>query len=422
MTTLQQWITGDEAPESLVNENFIALEHIGVYAMNPATTTALTWGYLGGRWGGFAITTGTLTLANGATNYIVVLRSTGVISVSSTATNWNNTALYARVYKVVTAGGVVTGTPEDHRAGAYGVHGLYQTLGGGWPAFQYKSETGSVADSDPTAGLFKWNNATHASATQLYFDDLTTDTGVDLSTFFGTLNAKGYIFIINADDSAQYQVWRWTSIPTDGTSYWKFTVTLMVSTGTFADDLTCRIAFLSMGSTIGRHAIPIMASSITPSVTGGCAALATIASAANQPDITTLNFDPTTEEYAQFSFPMPKKWDEGTITFKALWSHAATTVNFGVAWKLQAVAVSDDDAIAVAFGTAIAVTDTGGTTNDEYTTAESAAITIAGSPAAEDLVFFRVFREPSNGSDNMAIDARLHGLILYVNTDSETDA
>jgi hypothetical protein len=172
----------------------------------------------------------------------------------------------------------------------------------------------------------------------------------------------------------------------------------------------------------GKHAAWVAAGSMTPSATGGCASLANIASAANQPDIQTLNFDSTTQEYAQFSIKMPPSWDEGTLTFRPVWSHAATTTNFGVAWELQAVAVGDDDTIAVNYGTAVAVTDTGGTTNDQYTGDESAAITVAGSPQAGDVVYFRVSRNPSNGSDTMAIDARLHGIEVYMTTDASTDA
>lgn len=175
-------------------------------------------------------------------------------------------------------------------------------------------------------------------------------------------------------------------------------------------------------SPAGRHAIPIVAGSMRPSVTGGCAPLVGIASAANQPDIVTLDFDATTQEYAQFSVPMPKSWDEGTITFAPIWSHAATTTNFGVVWDLQAIALSNDDAIAQAFGTAQTSTDTGGTTNDVYVGPESSAITIAGTPAAEDVVFFRLSRVTGNGSDTMAIDARLHGVVLYVNTNAGNDA
>jgi hypothetical protein len=175
-------------------------------------------------------------------------------------------------------------------------------------------------------------------------------------------------------------------------------------------------------STAGRHAIYIAAAAMSPSSTGGCAALATVASAANQPDIQTLDFDTTTQEYAQFSIRMPKSWNEGTVAFVPVWSHAATTTNFGVVWDLQAVAVSNDDTIATAFGTAQTSTDTGGTTNDIYIGPESSAITVGGTPAAEDVVFFRLSRVTGDGSDTMAIDARLHGITIYITTDAETDA
>lgn len=302
--TMQQWSNGQQNPEVVVNQNFVSLQHEAVYAMNPETTSGLTWGYLGGRWGGFSVAAGTLSLTGSSTNYVVVQRSDGVISTSTSNTNWNNTTSYARVFQIATGVSTVS-TVQDHRAGTNGVHGQ---------------------------------------------------------------------------------------------------------------------AAAAAGGTIGKQSIYIPAGAMAPSASGGCAALATVTSAANQPDIVSLDFDTTTVEYAQFAVAMPKKWNEGTVTFKAYWSHAATTTNFGVAWSLQGLAVSDDDAIAQAYGTAITVTDTGGTTNDLYVTAESSAVTIAGTPAAEDMVFFRVARETGNGSDNMAIDARLMGIMLYITTDAETDA
>lgn len=176
------------------------------------------------------------------------------------------------------------------------------------------------------------------------------------------------------------------------------------------------------GGAIGRQALWVAARDMSPSASGGCAALATIASAANNPDIQTLDFDTTTQEFAQFAIAMPKRWNLGTVTFQPIWSHAATTTNFGVAWQLQAIARGDDDAIATAYGTAVVVTDTGGTTNDLYIGAESAAITIAGTPAEGDVVFFRIARAPANAADTMAIDARLHGVRLFINTIAENDA
>jgi len=162
----------------------------------------------------------------------------------------------------------------------------------------------------------------------------------------------------------------------------------------------------------------IPAAGIRPSSTGGCATLALVATSANQPDVSSLDFDGVTAEYAQFWVRMPRSWDEGTLTAQFYWSHAATTTNFGVRWGLQGVAISNDDAIAVAYGTAVEVTDTGGTTNDLYVSPATSAITIAGTPAVDDMVAFRVYRDPANGADTMAIDARLHGVAIFYNTNT----
>lgn len=296
--SLQQLSASQANPEVIINENFEALDHVGVFGKAHATSTGLTWGYNGGRWGGTAITAGTVSLTNATTNYVVMLRSSGAVSTSTTTTNWNNTALYARLYKLTTAGSLVTAT-EDHRSGPYG--------------------------------------------------------------------------------------------PFAGNSY-------------------------------GRQQIWVPAIRMTPSASGGSAALATIATTANQPDIQSLDFDASTAEYAQFAIAMPKRWDLGTVTFKPVWSHASTTTNFGAVWQLQGLAVSDNEAIPQAYGTAQTSTDTGGTTDRLYTGPESSAITIAGTPAAEDVVFFRIGRAATNGSDTLAIDARLHGVILFVNNAAENDA
>ena len=344
---MQTLSSSQTSPEVPINENFETLDHQSVYGKRHPVTTGLTWGYWGGRWGGFSIADGTLTLTNAATNYVVVLRSTGAISVSTSATNWNNSTLYVRVYQITTSGGAVTAV-QDHRAGPGGVHG--------------GSGGGSVATLSDV--------------------DLAGSPALD----------DGDVL---AYDSASQ---RWRPRPQ--------------SSGGGGGG----------GSTQGKHAIPILAGAMLPTVTNGCAALAQLELAANQPEAITLDFDGTSIEYAQFSLPMPKKWNEGTITAKFIWSHPSTTTNFGVVWNIQAVAVSDDDPIAVAFGTAVSVTDTGGTTNDLYHSAETGAMTVSGTPQAEDVVFFRVYRDPTAGGDTMAVDARLHAVVLYITTAADTDA
>jgi hypothetical protein len=126
--SLQTWLPAQDSPEIPVNENFEALSHMAVYAKDPTTTTGLTWGYLGGRWSGFAVASGTLTLPASSTVYITVSRATGVISASANNANWANTDLYARVYKVTT-GAVTVTSIEDCRAGLGGVHGISNTGG-----------------------------------------------------------------------------------------------------------------------------------------------------------------------------------------------------------------------------------------------------------------------------------------------------
>ncbi len=172
----------------------------------------------------------------------------------------------------------------------------------------------------------------------------------------------------------------------------------------------------------GKQNIWCPAGFIRPSSAVGSNAVATVVTASNQPDIYSLDFDPTTQWFAQFSIRMPEAWDLGTVTAQFVWSHAATTTNFGVVWNMQAVAVSSGDTIAQAYGTAQQVTSTGGTTNMQYISAATSAITIAASPAAGDMVYFRVSRVAADGSDTMAINARLHGVVLGITTTKGKDA
>ena len=172
---------------------------------------------------------------------------------------------------------------------------------------------------------------------------------------------------------------------------------------------------------VGKQSIWVPASAMYARATNG-AAYGSVETSTNKVMFKTLDFDTTTQEFAQFAIRMPKGWNEGTLTFQAVWSHAATTTNFGVAWALEAVALSDAEAGDTAFGTAVQVTDTGGTTNMLYITAESGAITVGSSPAAQDYVAFQIKRVPADAADTMAIDARLHGVTVFYTTDAATDA
>ena len=92
-------------------------------------------------------------------------------------------------------------------------------------------------------------------------------------------------------------------------------------------------------------------------------------------------------------------------------------------WGLQGVAVGDGDTIDASYGTAVTVDDAGqSTAEDLYLTDESTAITIAGSPAVDQLCYFRVFRDVSDTNDDMTEDARLMGIRIIFSTDTGNDA
>ena len=127
----------------------------------------------------------------------------------------------------------------------------------------------------------------------------------------------------------------------------------------------------------------------------------------------------TTQEFAGFAVPFPKAYNDSTVTFQPIWTFASSSG--GVVWALQGVACSDDDASDVAYGTEQTSTDTALTAGDVHIGPTSAAITIAGTPATNDIVFFRIKRNPADGSDTLGADARLIGIRLFFTKNAADD-
>lgn len=174
--------------------------------------------------------------------------------------------------------------------------------------------------------------------------------------------------------------------------------------------------------TPGKDTIWVPAAGMLPTVSNGCGNHVSVESTSGRPDMQVLDFDSSADEHAQFSIAFPKSWNEGTITFQVYWTTTAADTD-GVAWGLQGVAVSDNDTIDVAYGTAVVVTDDAlGAAEDLCVSAESSAVTIAGTPAVNDICYFRIFRDVSDANDDMVEDARLIGVKIFFTTDAANDA
>jgi hypothetical protein len=179
------------------------------------------------------------------------------------------------------------------------------------------------------------------------------------------------------------------------------------------------------GSTQGKHELYIPAAAIRPTISNGAAFANTAETAVNAQDITYIGFDPTTAENVQFSFYLPKKVDLSSgLKARFIWRHAATTVNFGVVWSIQFIGFRDDDLVNdTTWGTAVTVADTGGTTSDNYISAETGTATIRGTLVNGGThIWARASRVPSDGSDTLAVDADLFGIIISCTTNADTDA
>ena len=169
----------------------------------------------------------------------------------------------------------------------------------------------------------------------------------------------------------------------------------------------------------GKESIWIPAVAMYPNTTNGCADLAQV-ELSNGPEIKTLDFDKDSDENAQFAVAFPKSWNEGTVTFQAYFT--ATSTDTGTtAFVLQGVALADNGDLNTAFGTAVGPTAKAhsGTSNDLDVTAESGAVTIAGSPGVDEEVYFQITRDVS--ADSLTADAKLLGIKLFFTTDAAND-
>ena len=114
---------------------------------------------------------------------------------------------------------------------------------GAIPGYFYKFDTGT-SDTDPGAGEIAFNNGTYASATEIYIDDADAN-GVTVSTDIltwddSTSTIRGYLHIVDINDSTTYARFKITGASTDASGYVKLAVGHLASNNTFsaADELS----------------------------------------------------------------------------------------------------------------------------------------------------------------------------------------
>lgn len=121
-SNIDQIAQNQSSKEVTANAFFDAASPATLLGRRASTTSGLTWGYYGGTFTKAdgtrqEIANGTLTLTASNTNYITVLRSTGVVYCATTTTSWNDTHNYLRLYSVVTGTSTVTSYTDCRELG-----------------------------------------------------------------------------------------------------------------------------------------------------------------------------------------------------------------------------------------------------------------------------------------------------------------
>jgi len=263
---------------------------------------------------------------------------------------------------------------------------------------------GFASNADSTVGTDKKiqfrDAAIHISSSTDGQLDIVADTEIQIAAttidINGAINASGEIIAASLDISGNADI--------DGT---------LETDGLTVGGVAAKVA--------GKESIWIPAAAMYPSTTNPCSDLTQVETTALRPDLKVLDFAAAADDFAQFAIAFPKSWNEGTITYQPFWTVTGTNTGTMV-WQLGGIAVSSDDTINTAFGTLVATTALAhsGTSNDLMVSAESGAVTIAGSPAANDMCFFQINNDASASGQTGA--ARLLGIKMFFTTDAANDA
>jgi hypothetical protein len=210
----------------------------------------------------------------------------------------------------------------------------------------------------------------------------------------------------------------WTVESASETQAGKAEIATQAETNTGTDDARIVTPLKLHTKVVGVQDLFIPASAMWPRVTNGCSSLTQAEVAISLFNIQSLDFDQTTQEFAQCQVRLPRKWNNGTITAAVYWT--ATSGSGTVQWGISGGAYSNDEALTVALGTAQTSDDTLLATNDLHISPTTSAITLAGSPADADFLAIQISRNPA--SDTLNADAKLLGVALFLTTDAAIDA
>ena len=173
-------------------------------------------------------------------------------------------------------------------------------------------------------------------------------------------------------------------------------------------------------SVLGKHSIYMPAGAMLPTKTNGASSKTTHL-ASNIKSISTLDFSGSADKKAQFSIAMPKSWNAGALQFQVYWLCGHSTITNGVVFKMSACSIGNDDSFTAAFGAETSLTDKATSTSNDLIISDVSGDLIVKDAAAGKLAFFQIYRDVSEASDTISVDAKLIGVNITYTTIKATD-
>lgn len=158
-----------------------------------------------------------------------------------------------------------------------------------------------------------------------------------------------------------------------------------------------------------------------PSTTNGSAYATLYETTTNKNNIRYMDFAKDAIQYAEATWMLPLNWDGGTITAQFFWTCTGGSSSAGIVWGLKGRSFGNNELLDQELGTAQTVTDTWETDLANHKTSETSAITLAGTPAAGELIHLKAYREGTATADNLAVSARLLGVVIKYSVNSWSD-
>jgi hypothetical protein len=151
-----------------------------------------------------------------------------------------------------------------------------------------------------------------------------------------------------------------------------------------------------------------------PTVTNGCGLSSQIEMVTNKSVYDYVSFLKAADSYAYVNIDLPADYSGGVIYASPRWFHPATTTNYKTSLGLAGVSIGDNESMDAAVGTYQYSNGIGGTTNNRYKGPQTSAITIAGTPAANETLHLRCVRRTTDGTnDTLAVAVYLLGWMIW---------